>query len=99
MPARWATIGRMAAWGIVLGATAAAGAEAATIFFGRNWHAIIPGQAYRSAQLSYDQILDAAHINGIRTVVNLRGTSPAFPWFEGESRATRDADICQEDVS
>jgi protein tyrosine phosphatase (PTP) superfamily phosphohydrolase (DUF442 family) len=99
MPAGRATIGRMAAWGIVLGLAAAAVAEAGTIFFGRNWHTVIPGQVYRSAQLSHDQILDAVHDAGIRTVVNLRGTCPDFDWFEGESRATRDTDACQEDVS
>ncbi len=99
MPARWTKFGRMAAWGIVLGLTTAAITEAGTIFFGRNWHVVIPGQIYRSAQLSHDELLDAVQTNGIRTVVNLRGTSPEFDWYLGESRATRDANIGQEDVT
>jgi hypothetical protein len=99
MPAGWATIGRTAAWGIVLGLTVAAATEAGTIFLGRNWHVVIPGQVYRSAQLSYDQLLDSARANGIRTVVNLRGTCPEFDWYLAESRATRDVDIGQEDIT
>lgn len=99
MPAGWTKFGRLAGWGIVLGLTAAAATEAGTIFLGRNWHVVIPGQVYRSAQLSYDQLLDSVRGNGIRTVVNLRGTCPDFDWYLGETRATRDADVGQEDVT
>ena len=99
MPAGWTKFGRAAAWGVVLGLSAAVAAEAGATFFGRNWHAIIPGQAYRCAQLSHDQLLDSIHKSGIRTVVNLRGSSPDFDWYLGESRATRDADIDQEDIT
>jgi protein tyrosine/serine phosphatase len=99
MPAGWAKFGRAAGWGIVLGLAAGTAAEAASIFLGRNWHVVIPGQAYRSAQLSYDQLGDAVHQYGIHTVVNLRGTSPDFDWYLGESRATCDADVGQEDIT
>jgi protein tyrosine phosphatase (PTP) superfamily phosphohydrolase (DUF442 family) len=99
MPAGWAKFGRAAGWGIILGLTAGATTEAASIFFGRNWHAVIPGQAYRSAQLTYDQLRDAVRQNGIRTVVNLRGTSPEFAWYQNEAQATCDTDIGQEDIT
>src|SRR5205823_11839393 len=69
------------------------------VFLGRNWHAVLPGFAYRSAQLSPDQLRAAARRVGVRTVVNLRGTSPDFDWYLDESRATRDADVAQEDVT
>lgn len=98
MPRR-ATIARAAAWGIVLGLVSAAGVELCTTFFGRNWHVVIPGEAYRSAQLTRAEYRDAIRDNGIRTVVNLRGTSPDQDWYLGESRATCDADIAQEDVT
>ena len=99
MPAGWAKFGRTAAWGVVLGLRPPSAPRPATIFFGRNLHAVIPGQAYRCAQLSHDQLLDAHPQNGIRTVVNLRGTSPDFDWYRDESRATFDADIGQEDIT
>jgi hypothetical protein len=95
----WAKIGRAAAWGVVLGTTAAVAVEVCCLFFGRNWHAVIPGQAFRCAQLSHDRFLDAIRRNDIRTIINLRGTSPDQDWYLGESRATRDADISQEDIT
>jgi protein tyrosine phosphatase (PTP) superfamily phosphohydrolase (DUF442 family) len=99
MPAGWAKVGRAAAWGVVLGFSAATIAEASAIFLGRNWHAVIPGVAFRSAQLSHDDLMDAISRYGVRTVVNLRGTSADLDWYQAESRATRDADIGQEDVT
>src|SRR5947209_10132787 len=98
MPGR-ATIARAAAWGIALGCMAAVAAEFCGIFFGRNWHAVIPGRAFRSAQLTRDEYRDAIRHHGIRTVVNLRGTSPEQDWYLDESRATCDADVAQEDVT
>src|SRR5947199_6882810 len=93
---RRATIGRAIGYGVLLGLAAAAAVEAYAVFLGRNWHAVLPGFAYRSAQLSPDQLRAAARRVGVRTVVNLRGTSPDFDWYLDESRATRDADVAQE---
>ena len=99
MPAGWKKIGRAAGWGVGLGLTAALAVEGGSIFLGRNWHTIIPGQAYRSAQLSYDQLVESVRGSGVKTVVNLRGTCPDLDWYVAESRATRDADIGQEDIT
>ena len=99
MPAGWKKIGRAAGWGVGLGLTAALAVEGGSIFLGRNWHAVIPGQAYRCAQLSYDQLVDSVRGSGVKTVVNLRGTAPDLDWYVAESRATRDTDICQEDIT
>jgi protein tyrosine phosphatase (PTP) superfamily phosphohydrolase (DUF442 family) len=98
MPGR-ATIAGAAVWGIALGVLGAGGIEFCSTFFGRNWHVVIPGQAYRSAQLTRNQYRDAIHANSIRTVVNLRGTGPDQDWYLDESRATFDAGIAQEDVT
>jgi len=54
-----------------------------------NLHAIVPGAAYRAAQLSDGQIADAVHKYGIRTVINLRGPNPGTEWFDREVAATR----------
>jgi hypothetical protein len=98
MPGR-ATIGKFAAWGIVLGVFTSLGVEFYSIFLGRNWHVVIPGEAFRSAQLTREQCGEAIRDHGIRTVVNLRGTSPDQEWYLDESRATCDADVVQEDVT
>jgi protein tyrosine phosphatase (PTP) superfamily phosphohydrolase (DUF442 family) len=68
-------------------------------YFGRNWHELIPGQVYRCAQLTPDQLRQAIRRHGIRTVVNLRGCCPDFDWYRGECRATFDLDVSQEDVT
>ncbi|HEX4589170.1 MAG TPA: tyrosine-protein phosphatase, partial [Gemmataceae bacterium] len=99
MPAGWAKFGRTAAVGITLGLAVAAAVEAGSIFLGRNLHVVIPGEAYRCAQLSHDQFVDTIRGHGIRTVVNLRGTSPEQDWYAAESQATFDADISQEDIT
>jgi hypothetical protein len=99
MPAGWAKFGRAAAWGVVLGLTAAIATQVSIIFFGRNLHAVIPGEAYRSAQLSHDRLVDTVRQKNIRTVINLRGTSPEWDWYLDEARATFDADIGQDDIT
>src|SRR5262245_21605521 len=99
MLARWAQFGRAAGRGIVLGLVAAVAVEAGSVFLGRNWHDLLPGAAYRSAQLTPDQLAAAVHEHAIRTVVNLRGTCPTADWYLDESRATSDVDVGQEDVT
>ena len=56
-----------------------------------NFHTVIPGQLYRSAELSrhgFEQAIIRFHI---RTVINLRGAAPGHPWYEDEIAATRAA--------
>jgi protein tyrosine phosphatase (PTP) superfamily phosphohydrolase (DUF442 family) len=99
MPAWLANPRRAAAYGLLLGAAAAVAAEAGRIALVGNWHAVVPGRAYRCAQLSPGRLADRARRHGVRTVINLRGCCPEFPWYAGEARATRDLDIAQEDVT
>ena len=74
-------------------------AEGLRVFAFTNRHTIIPGKAYRSAQLSPDELSDEIRRHGIRTVINLRGTSPDSDWYDGEARTTHDNNISQEDLS
>jgi protein tyrosine phosphatase (PTP) superfamily phosphohydrolase (DUF442 family) len=63
-----------------------------------NFHVVVSGQVYRSAQLS-DAELDAAiEKHGIRTVINLRGCCNPFPWYLDECRATHRHNVNQEDI-
>ncbi len=99
MPGWLPSTRRALALGTAVGLTAALAVEAATIYGGRNWHALVPGRAYRSAQLTPSQLRDAVERYGIRTVINLRGCSPGLDWYTDESRATHDLDISQEDIT
>lgn len=49
-----------------------------------NFHEVIAGKFYRSAQLSPEKL--AAYIDryGIKTVINLRGESPQSEWYRRE---------------
>jgi protein tyrosine phosphatase (PTP) superfamily phosphohydrolase (DUF442 family) len=53
--------------------------EASQILFGLNFHVVIPGQVYRSAQASPNKLECLVRAHGIRTVVNLRGTCVPEP--------------------
>ncbi len=50
-----------------------------------NFHTVIAGELYRSAQPSAAQIEDYAQTYGIRTIVNLRGASKDAPWYIDET--------------
>ncbi len=49
-----------------------------------NFHAITPGEAYRSAQLSPGLLQHYIRKFGIRTVINLRGNSAGEKWYDAE---------------
>lgn len=81
------------------GPLVAVAAEAARVFVGTNRHTVIPGKVYRSAQLGPDELARVIDREGIRTVVNLRGTGPEVAWYAAEARTTHAAGVCQEDVA
>jgi hypothetical protein len=72
--------------------------EVIKVFFGSNFHAVLPGRIYRCAQPSPHALEKMIAEHGIRTVVNLRGCCNPFPWYLAEARATQRLDVCQEDV-
>src|SRR5262249_41159099 len=73
-------------------------AEAVRVFFGANFHAVLPGRVYRCAQPSARALEELVARHGIRTVVNLRGCCDPFPWYLAQARATHRLDVCQEDI-
>ncbi len=84
--------------GVALGSLLALGFEASRVLFGRNLHSVIPNRVYRCSQQSgmgLERIVNEYHI---RTVINLRGCSTVFPWYQEECRATERLDIAQEDI-
>ena len=57
--------------------------------FSGNFHEVIPGQFYRSGQLSAAALGDEVRRYGIKTVINLRGSSHS-QWYTDEvAEATR----------
>jgi protein tyrosine phosphatase (PTP) superfamily phosphohydrolase (DUF442 family) len=55
---------------------------------GDNFHVLIPGEAYRSAQLSAPDLERAIERLELRSVVNLRGAMEGMSWYENERRVT-----------
>jgi protein tyrosine phosphatase (PTP) superfamily phosphohydrolase (DUF442 family) len=89
---------RRAVWIALLGLLVASILEAYDVFLGSNFHMIIPGRVFRSAQLSAQRLAQQVRARNIRTVVNLRGTCDPYPWYVDESRVTNRLNVCQEDI-
>ncbi|HEV3119945.1 MAG TPA: tyrosine-protein phosphatase [Gemmataceae bacterium] len=82
----------------ILAACLIPGIETYRIFLGRNLHEVIPGQVYRSAQLTGSELERVVRKYGILTVINLRGSCDPLPWYLDECRATHRLQISQEDI-
>ena len=54
-----------------------------------NFHTVIAGELYRSAQPTASQIENYAQNYGIRTIVNLRGASANADWYNDEISTAR----------
>jgi protein tyrosine/serine phosphatase len=51
-----------------------------------NFHEVVPGVLYRSAQLSPAQFARHGREDGLRSVINLRGPNPGKAWYDDEVR-------------
>jgi protein tyrosine phosphatase (PTP) superfamily phosphohydrolase (DUF442 family) len=72
---------------LVLAAVVMFVAECLRIFVGSNFHDVVPGKCYRSAQPTA-QFLETAHnAYGIRSIVNLRDENEDAPWYQQEKHA------------
>jgi protein tyrosine/serine phosphatase len=49
-----------------------------------NFHSVIAGQFYRSAQPTSEELASYVRTHGIKTVINLRGTYPGTAWYDDE---------------
>ena len=68
------------------------------VLIGSNFHTVIPGEVYRSAQLSaasLEQFIRAKHI---RTVINMRGCCDPEAWYLNEGRVALRNDVSLEDL-
>lgn len=69
------------------------------IVLGRNFHTLIEGRVYRSAQLSPAQYQELIDTYGIRTIINLRGCCLGHDWYEDECQVTHQHNLNHEDVT
>jgi protein tyrosine/serine phosphatase len=64
-----------------------------------NFHAITPGEAYRSAKLDKDKLTYYVKKYNIRSIVNLIGEDPYKPWYQEELRVSRKHNIRHYDLA
>ena len=77
-----AALKRMAAIAAIL--AVAAGGYLGFLQLSGNFHTVIAGEFYRSAQPNAAQLEKYVTDHGIRTVINLRGTNEGAPWYHEE---------------
>ncbi len=63
-----------------------------------NFHAVVPGEVYRSAQLSGSALQARTQAHGIRTVISLREPRPGEGWYRQELSAAEELGIAHHDV-
>jgi protein tyrosine/serine phosphatase len=63
-----------------------------------NFHEVIPGELYRSGQLSAAHLHARAQATGIRTIINLRGPNPAEGWYREEISAAQESGLVHIDL-
>ena len=84
--------------GCLTGIAVALGAQAVYVLILWNFHAVIPGRVYRSAQPEGADLDRYVRRHNIRTVVNLNGCCDPKPEYLDECRATHRLDISPEDI-
>ena len=85
---RASSTGRLAAaCAAALLASALAGCGAGALRADNNFHTIVAGQVYRSAQPSATEIAAYREQHGIATIINLRGKQEGRSWYKEETRA------------
>jgi protein tyrosine/serine phosphatase len=72
----------------LVGLAALFGAYVGILILSGNFHEVLPGRFYRSAQLSGERLGEEIDRYGIKTVINLRGENVGKHWYDDEIRAT-----------
>jgi protein tyrosine/serine phosphatase len=66
-----------------------AGLYLGILHLGDNFHAVVPGELYRSAQPTPELITDYQKSYGIKTIINLRGENVGSAWYDAELAQSR----------
>jgi protein tyrosine/serine phosphatase len=69
---------------VLLVAPASAVAYLGSLQLTGNFDAVVPGEIYRSAQLTPDQMSGYISAYNIKSIINLRGENRGRPWYDAE---------------
>ncbi len=72
---------------------------AARLLTRNNFHEVIPGEIYRSAQLSAGKLESIVEQHGIKTVVSLRRPKPNKRWYKNEKAMAESLGIEHHDIT
>lgn len=90
---------RLAIRGLALLILAAVVAWPLRLYLTGNFHAIIPGEAYRAAQPTPAELRRWTEQYGIRSVLNLRGSHDDIDWYRQEVAAANELGLVHADFS
>lgn len=68
------------------------------IWFGGNFHPVIPNRVYRSGEMRAAALERAIDRHGLRSIVNLRGREEGRGWYEDERRIARARGLVRYDL-
>jgi protein tyrosine/serine phosphatase len=63
-----------------------------------NFHVVVPGLVFRSAELSERQYVHYIEENQIKSIINLRGQALNAPWYKNEMRAVAKTGVAHYDL-
>jgi protein tyrosine phosphatase (PTP) superfamily phosphohydrolase (DUF442 family) len=66
--------------------------------FNDNFRVVVPGQLYRSGQMTQVELRETIAAHGIRTILNLRGAS-VEPWYSEEVKAAKELGVRHVDIA
>lgn len=89
---------RRIAWLIVAVVLLPLALKVGDVVIGENFHTVVAGELYRSAQLSGPHLQRHIRSEGIRTVINLRGPNAGRDWYDEEVAACEQMGVRHIDV-
>ena len=96
--ARRGGLARAITTGCIFGAVLACLVDLARVVWGPNFHPVVPGRVYRSAQPTGPRLEEYVDRHGIRTVISLRGPQHKNTWL-AETRAAQARGLSLEVVT
>ena len=76
--------GVLIAFAVLLSVIALIGAYSVATILNDNFHEVVAGELYRSAQPGGEALASIKARTGIRTIINLRGANPKAAWYQAE---------------
>lgn len=98
-PRRLRSLLRALGCGCLIGTLLAFAGHAIYVLLGINFHTVVSGQVYRSAQLSSSVLEHFIRTKHIRTIVNLRGCCDPEAWYLNEGRVALCNEVSLEDLN